>query len=165
MSTGVRIPYPPTQLVKKVLEDFFDCASPAKHFAFGKKVRVRSFRCSSFQTRCLRRRVCFFAFLPRRPAPQGRSNPLPCGKSRRGSMGKTQRCRLTRIAQKGRFRHETVSVTPLSAVGRADSCAAGSDVAVTVPDGVISLSSFTLACEHAPNIRHEHTIIAMKTFS
>ena len=80
-------------------------------------------------------------------------------------MGKTQRCRLTRIAQKGRFRHGTVSVTPLSAVGRADSCAAGSDVAVTVPDGVISLSSFTLACEHAPNIRHEHTIIAMKAFS
>ena len=24
------------QLVKKVLSDFFDCASPAKHFAYGK---------------------------------------------------------------------------------------------------------------------------------
>ena len=26
----------PAQLVKKVLTDFFDCASPAKHFAKGK---------------------------------------------------------------------------------------------------------------------------------
>ena len=37
------------QLVKKVLTDFFDCASPAKHFAHGKMLlRQKSLEIQGF---------------------------------------------------------------------------------------------------------------------